>query len=144
MVTHARPHESPTLLVKLLLLFTVVPVIELALLIEAGQHLGVVPTVLAVLGTGFAGALLARNQGYLAIRRLQQALSVGRFPGEEIVDGVLILSGGLLLLTPGFLTDFVGLATLLPGSRAVVKALVKKAVRQRLKTGVVRARWEVH
>ena len=132
------------MLVKLLLLFTIVPVIELALLIEVGQHLGVVPTVLAVLGTGFAGALLARNQGSLVARRLQQALSAGRFPGEEIVDGVLILSGGLLLLTPGFLTDFVGLAALLPGSRAAVKALVKRAVRHRLQTGVVRARWEVH
>ena len=99
---------------------------------------------MAGLGTGFVGALLARNQGYLAVRRLQQALSAGRFPGEEIVDGVLILSGSLLLLTPGFFTDFVGLATLLPGSRAVVKALAKRAVGRRLRTGVVRARWEVH
>ena len=132
------------MLVKFLLLFTIGPVIELALLIEAGQYLGVLPTVMAVLGTGFVGALLARNQGYMAVRRLQQALSAGRFPGEEIVDGVLILSGGLLLLTPGFFTDFVGLATLLPGSRAVVKALAKRAVGRRLRTGAVRARWEVH
>lgn len=130
------------LLLKLLLLFTIVPVVELALLIEAGQYLGVLPTVLVVLGTGFAGAVLARTQGLRALRRLQQAVADGRFPGEEIFDGVLILSGGLLLLTPGFFTDVIGLLALIPGSRALVKAAVENAVRRRLQTGAVHERWE--
>ena len=120
---------------RLLLLFTLVPVIELALLIEVGQYLGVLPTVALVIGTGMAGAALARWQGLLAFRRLQEALRQGAFPGEEIFNGVLILGGGLLLLTPGLVTDLIGFAALLPGGRNLIKAYLKKAVGQRLQSG---------
>ncbi len=118
--------------VKLLLLFTVVPVIELALLIQAGDSFGVLPTVGIVLATGFSGAWLARSQGMLALRRLQRELATAAFPAEEIFDGFIILVGGILLLTPGFMTDIVGLAALVPGSRYLIKLFLKREVRRRL------------
>lgn len=118
---------------RLLLLFTLLPVVELALLIEVGQHLGVLPTVILVVGTGAAGAALARSQGIRAFRRLREAVGAGSFPGDELFNGVLILAGGLLLLTPGLLTDLVGFAALIPGSRNLLKAYLKKTVRRRLR-----------
>lgn len=125
---------SGKMLIKLFLLFAVIPVIELALLVEIGGHIGVAPTIAVVLTTGAAGAWLARTQGLLALQRLQQALGAAQFPGEEIFDGVLILAGGLLLLTPGFLTDVVGFLALVPGTRHLLKSLVKSQVRGRIKT----------
>ncbi len=118
--------------IKLLLLFTVVPVVELALLIQIGSYFGVFPTVFVVLATGISGAWLARSQGLLALRRLQRELSAARFPTEEIFDGFIILAGGLLLLTPGFLTDVIGLVALLPGSRYLIKLVIKREVHRRL------------
>ena len=117
---------------RLFFLFTVTPVVELALLIRVGQSLGILPTIAIVVATGAAGALLARSQGLLALRRLLNAVPGGAFPGEEIFDGVLILMGGLLLLTPGFLTDFIGFAALLPGTRGLLKEIVRRQVRRRI------------
>ena len=128
---------------RLLLLFTLMPVIELALLIQVGQYLGVLPTVVLVIGTGAAGAALARSQGIQAFRRLQQALGAGTFPGDELFDAVLILAGGLLLLTPGLITDLVGLAALVPGTRHLVKTYLKRAVRRRLSSDAVHVRYRV-
>ena len=135
------------MLLRLLLLFTIVPVLELALLIQVGEHFGVLPTVSIVLATGFAGAWLARSQGLLALRRLQRELATGSFPAEEILDGVIILAGAMLLLTPGFLTDLVGLAALVPGSRHLIKRILKRGVHHRIearKSGFFHARYEVH
>ena len=127
----------------LLLIFILVPVIELALLIQVGQYLGVLPTVILVVGTGAAGAALARSQGIRAFRRLQQTLTSGTFPGDEIFDGVLILAGGLLLLTPGLITDFIGFAALIPVTRHLFKAYIKRAVRQRLRSDAVHVDYEI-
>jgi UPF0716 protein FxsA len=130
--------------VRLLLLFTIVPVIELALLIQVGDVVGVLPTVSLVLATGVAGAWLARSQGVLALRRLQAELASAAFPAEEIFDGFIILAGGLLLLTPGFMTDLVGLAALVPGSRHLIKLIIKREVRRRLGSRrSVHAKYEV-
>ncbi len=123
---------------RLLLLFILTPVIELALLIEVGQFLGVAPTVALVIGTGAAGAALARSQGVRAFTRLRQTVAAGAFPGEELFDAVLILAGGLLLLTPGMVTDLIGLAALVPGPRRVLKGYLKRAVSRRLPSGMVR------
>ena len=116
---------------RLFLIFTVTPVLELALLIQIGQLLGTIPTIVTVLTTGAAGAALARNQGLTALRRLQRSVAEANFPGDEIFDGFLILMGGLLLLTPGFLTDLVGFAALLPGTRGLLKIIIKREVRLR-------------
>lgn len=120
------------MLMRLFLLFTLVPVIELALLVEVGGRIGVAPTIAVVLTTGALGAWLARSQGLRALQRLQDALRAAQFPGEEIFDGVLILAGGLLLLTPGFLTDILGLCALIPGTRHLLKRLVKRQVDSRM------------
>jgi UPF0716 protein FxsA len=120
------------MLLKLFLLFTLIPVVELALLVEVGGHIGVAPTIAIVLATGAVGAWLARAQGLQALQRLQQALLAAQFPGDEIFDGVIILAGGLLLLTPGFLTDILGFCALIPGTRHLLKTLVKRQVRGRM------------
>lgn len=113
------------------------PIIELALLMEASRYLGVLLTVSLVLITGAAGAALARSQGMQALQQLRQSVSAGAFPGEALLDGVLILGGGLLLLTPGFLTDLIGLAALVPGTRHLLKAWLKREIRGRLRRGEV-------
>jgi len=128
---------------RLLLLFTLMPIVELALLIEIGQRLGSLLTVTLVVGTGAAGAALARSQGIRAFRRLQQTVGASSFPGDEIFDGVLILAGGLLLLTPGLLTDLIGLAALIPGTRHLLKAYLKRAVRRRLRSGAGEVHYEI-
>ncbi len=131
------------MLFRLFLLFALLPVIELALLVQIGSRIGVTPTVAIVLATGAAGAFLARAQGTRALRRLQEALRSGSFPGDEIFDGVLILGGGLLLLTPGLLTDAVGFAALIPGTRRLLKGFLERQVRRRLRPGEVRGAYTV-
>ena len=123
--------------VRLLLLFTLVPIVELAVLIEIGQHLGVLPTVALVLATGALGATLARREGIQAFHRLRDSIGKGSFPGEAILDGVLILGGGLLLLTPGILTDLLGFAALVPGTRYFIKYYLKTAIERRIRSGSI-------
>ena len=111
---------------RLLLLLTIVPIIELAVLLQVhhaasgiwGPGIGLLLTVGTIIATGIAGAALARGQGLLTIQRLQQCLSRGEFPGTPIVDGILILMGAAMLLTPGFLTDILGFSLLIPLSRS--------------------------
>lgn len=131
------------MLFRLFLLFALVPLVELALLIHVGSYLGTAPTIALVLTTGAAGALLARNQGVQAWQRLQRELSAGRFPGEEIFDGVLVLGGGLLLLTPGLITDVIGFATLIPGTRAWIKSQLKRRFRPVPRADAIQAEFEV-
>jgi UPF0716 protein FxsA len=90
---------------RLLLLFIVVPVVELVLLIEIGQRVGTLTTIWLIVGTGFVGASLARQQGINTLAGLRKDLAGGQFPGEAIVEGVLILVAAVLLITPGVLTD---------------------------------------
>ena len=123
--------------VRLLLLFTLVPIVELAVLIEIGQHLGMLPTVTLVLATGALGAALARREGIQAFHRLRDSIGQGSFPGEAILDGVLILGGGLLLLTPGILTDLLGFAALVPGTRYFIKYYLKTAIERRIRSGSI-------
>ena len=123
--------------VRLLLLFTLVPVVELAVLIEIGQHLGMLPTVAMVLATGALGAALARREGIQAFHRLRDSIGQGSFPGEAILDGVLILGGGLLLLTPGILTDLLGFAALVPTTRYFIKYYLKTAIERRIRSGSI-------
>jgi len=129
---------------RLLLLFILMPIVELGLLIEVGQRLGTWVTVALVVGTGAAGASLARSQGSRAFYRLREALGSGSFPGDELFDGILILAGGLLLLTPGLITDLIGFAALIPGTRHLIKAGLKRTLRQRFERGVIHANYRVH
>ena len=110
---------------KLILLFTLVPMIELALLIKIGQYVGVIPTILLVAFTGIVGVSLARSQGYKVIRRIKLLLNQGRMPADDLIGGLLILIGGTMLLTPGLLTDITGFSLILPGSRNFYAKMVK-------------------
>ncbi|MBT4503488.1 MAG: FxsA family protein [Gemmatimonadetes bacterium] len=128
---------------RLLLLFILMPIVELGLLIEVGRHLGTWVTVALVVGTGAIGASLARSQGSRAFYRLREAIGSGAFPGDELFDGVLILAGGLLLLTPGLITDLIGFAALIPGTRHLIKSYLKRLVRRRINFGEVNAHYRV-
>lgn len=103
--------------VKLLILFTVVPVLELYVLVKAGQHIGTLNTVGIVILTGIAGASFARSQGAQIIFKIRGALSQGQLPGIEMVQGAMVLAGGIMLITPGFITDLVGFSLLFPLTR---------------------------
>ncbi len=126
--------------IKLLFLFTLVPILELYVLIEAGQQIGVGPTIAMIFITGIAGAYLARTQGFNLINKIQTDLNEGRIPAGEMMDGAMILSGGLLLLTPGFCTDLIGFCLLTPATRGIFKSwlqiwLEKKIARGEIKIG---------
>jgi UPF0716 protein FxsA len=128
---------------RLLLLFTVVPLLELYLLIEVGSRLGAATTVILIAVTGVAGALLARVQGFRVILEIRGRLAEGRLPADELLSGGLVVAGGLLLVTPGILTDVVGLALLLPFVRVRVVEGVKRFLRRKIEEGSIHvAAWE--
>jgi UPF0716 protein FxsA len=108
----------------LLLLFILVPIAELALLIQIGQAIGVWWTVLLLIADSVLGTLLMRSQGRLAWRRFNAAIAEGRAPAREVIDGVLVIFGGALLLAPGFITDAFGLLFLFPPTRALLRGLL--------------------
>ncbi|MBA2321225.1 MAG: FxsA family protein, partial [Deltaproteobacteria bacterium] len=101
----------------LLFLFTVVPAVELFLLLQLGSLLGPMQTFLIVLGTGILGAWLAKREGFAVLRQLQADLAKGLPPAVRVVEGALVLVGGLLLVTPGVLSDLTGILLLLPPVR---------------------------
>jgi len=110
----------------LVLLFTLVPAVELMLLIEIGGHIGAGNTILIIILTGVVGAYLARLQGFLILQKIQNDLNNGIMPNSELIDGLMILVGGIVLLTPGFITDLFGLLLLIPWTRSLIKMLFHK------------------
>ena len=129
---------------RLLLLFTIVPLIELYLLITIGGVIGVAPTIAIVLGTGVLGAWLARWQGLAVLRRVNEEMAAGRLPTDALIDGLLVLVAAAVLLTPGLLTDTAGFVLLVPASRAVIRKAVAAAIARRVQVGepdVIDAEW---
>ena len=120
--------------IKLLIIFVFVPVMELYILIEASRMIGIGATVGLIMLTGVAGAWLARSQGLEILRRIQQETANRQMPAQTLIDGALILVGGLLLLTPGFFTDALGFSFLVPITRELwrrgLSAWLEKQVRQ--------------
>jgi UPF0716 protein FxsA len=110
----------------LIVLFIVVPIAELYVIIQVGEAIGLWPTLALLLADALLGSFLLKHQGRGAWRRFNQALAERRFPGKEVVDGLLIVIGGTLLLTPGFLTDIAGLVLLIPPTRAIVRGLLRR------------------
>lgn len=106
---------------KLFLLFVLVPVAEIYVLVTVGSSIGAFPTIALVILTALAGAHLARMQGLSTMMRIRENLDQGFMPAEELLDGVLIFLAGMVLLTPGFLTDIAGLLILLPATRNLFK-----------------------
>jgi UPF0716 protein FxsA len=108
----------------LVLLFVVVPIAELAVLIQVGQLIGVWWTIGLLIADAVLGSVLLRTQGRAAWRRFNEAIAEGRVPHREVVDGVLVIFGGVLLLTPGFITDIFGLLFLFPPTRVLMRGLL--------------------
>jgi len=115
----------------LVALFIVVPIVELYVIVQIGEAIGLVPTLVLLLADAVLGSLLLRQQGRGAWRRFNAALQERRFPGREVADGLMIAVGGTLLLTPGFITDIVGVVLLVPPSRAFVRRLMRAYVGRR-------------
>jgi UPF0716 protein FxsA len=114
----------------LILLFILIPAAEIGVLLLSGNTIGVWPTVALLIATGLLGSYLAKKQGMDTFRKVQEQLQYGRMPGDEILNGVCILLGGVMLLSPGFLTDIIGLILLLPPSRAVLKPIILKMLKK--------------
>jgi UPF0716 protein FxsA len=115
----------------LVLLFVVVPIAEIYVIIQVGQAIGAVWTILLLIADSLIGARLLSWQGRSAWRRFQDAVAQGRMPHNEVMDGVMVVLGGAFLLTPGFITDVLGLLLLLPPTRAVVRRAVVRSIRRR-------------
>ena len=124
--------------IRLLILFIIVPVTELIILLKVGALIGAAPTIALILLTGVAGAYLARTQGLDLVQRIQSELNQGRVPTEELLDGAMILVGGILLLTPGFLTDLFGFTLLVPATRALMKNFVRTWMKHYVDKGQIR------
>ncbi|WP_210364945.1 FxsA family protein [Bacillus sp. REN3] len=122
----------------LFLLIIIVPAAEIGILLVSGQLIGVWPTILLIIFTGVLGAYLAKQQGLETIRRAQEQLRRGMMPGDAILDGISVLVGGTLLLTPGFVTDTTGFLLLAPPTRKFFKALMLKLFRNWINKGTIK------
>lgn len=127
-------------MLKLFVLFTALPVLEIFLLIRVGSAFGAPTAIGLCLLTGFVGAALARTQGARAVQRMQDTVARGMIPAREILDGVMILAAGLFLLTPGFVTDAVGLLLLLPPARALLRVYLTRRFATQLQAGAWQSR----
>ena len=123
------------MLFYLLLLFTIVPAVELYILLEVGSQIGAANTIMLIIFTGILGATLARLQGFIVLNKIQQNLNKGLMPSAELIDGLMILVGGIVLLTPGFVTDALGFVLLIPWTRSLIKYIVKNKFEHVIKKG---------
>jgi len=122
-------------MLKLLLLFTVVPLVELYLLIQISEFIGAGLTVGIVVVTGAVGMVLARSEGMAVLGRLQDQVSQGEVPGNAILDGLFILVGGVFLVTPGLITDALGFTLLIPFTRAPIKNYLRRKLGEMMTRG---------
>ena len=130
------------MLLRLALLFVLTPLVELAILVYLGTIIGALYTILIVVATGILGAFMARNQGLATLSRIRGSIERGIIPSNEIFDGALILAGGLLLLTPGIITDIIGFAMLVPQTRRIIGRWLRSLIRRRIQRGEIHY-WEV-
>jgi UPF0716 protein FxsA len=107
----------------LIVVFIVVPIAELYLILQVGDAIGAVPTILLLIADSILGSLLLRSQGRSVWRQFNEALTAGRMPHRELFDGIAVIFGGAFLITPGFLTDIIGLFLLIPPTRALLRRL---------------------
>lgn len=122
---------------RLLLLFLLTPLVELALLIQVDRLIGFWPTMGTIVATGVAGSYLAKREGLSVWRQFNRRLNAGGLPGRELVDGVIILTAGALLLTPGVLTDVIGFVGLIPWTRAPLRRLLLRRLRRKVEEGTM-------
>ena len=127
------------MLLVLFLIFVVTPIVELVVIVQVAGSTGVMNTIGLLVLVSLVGAWLVRREGLGILRRAQAELAEGRMPGRELVDGLLVLLAGALMLTPGFVTDAVGLALLLPPVRAVLRMVATRRLSRSVDAG--RTRW---
>jgi len=120
---------------KLFAAFTLIPAVEIYLFILAGKNIGAFPTILLIIFTGFLGAFLARIQGTQTFFRIRSAMDQGIMPTEDLLDALLIFVAGIVLLTPGFLTDLAGISLLFPPTRSKMKGFVKRKIEGWIRQG---------
>src|SRR4051794_1518170 len=120
------------MLLPLVLLFIAVPIAELAVIIQVGQAIGVWWTIALLVADSLIGTWLMRHQGRTAWWRFNEAVQAGRVPAREVLDGALVIFGGALLLTPGFITDILGLVLLVPPPRAIGRAILGRRLAPRM------------
>lgn len=123
---------------RLFLLFTLIPIIELYLILQVGHAIGALPTFAAILAAGILGAALVKHEGAAALKRVGATLAGGRMPADELIEALLIFAAGILLIAPGFLTDFIALFLLLPPTRILCRELVKRRIAKGLRRGTIR------
>lgn len=129
------------MLFKLILLFTLGPLIEIFILIEIGRLIGSLETIALVVLTGVVGAALAKTQGLLILRRIQEELYHGELPGDQLLNGLCVLVGGVLFITPGIISDILGFLLIVPASRIVFKEYLKRKADRMLQDGTFRIWW---
>lgn len=122
---------------KLLALFIIVPVIEIAVLIKIGELIGVGMTIGIVIITGVLGVLLAKHQGFVVMEEFSSCVNYGYMPGNSIIEGILILIGAAVLLTPGLITDIAGFLLLIPFSRKFIRELLKRSLKHYYESGKI-------
>ncbi len=123
---------------RLFLLFTVVPAIELYLIIKVGSVIGALNTIFIIIFTGILGAYYARQQGFRVVNNIQWKMQQGTVPGDDLVNGAMLLVGGAFLITPGFITDFAGVSLIFPPTREAIKVGVKRYLEKRVRQGEVK------
>lgn len=123
---------------RLFALFVIVPVLDLIVLVWAGERIGFWPTVGLILLTALLGSWLSKREGLAAWNAVQTKLASGGLPGPELIDGLLILVSGALLLTPGFLTDIAGLLGLIPATRGIARRALRARFERAIESGQVR------
>ena len=126
-------------LLLLLVIFIVVPLVELYVIVTVADSIGVIPTLLLLAVDSIVGSLLLKSQGRAVWSRFSETMAAGRMPHREVLDGVLVIFGGAFLITPGFITDIVGLLLLLPPTRALARRLVIRVLGGRVVVGVAGA-----
>lgn len=134
-VISLHPVRGSKLMRILFALIIIVPAMEIGLLILSGNTLGVWPTLLLIIATGVLGAWLAKKQGLEVIRKAREDMHYGQMPGYAIIDGMCVLVGGTLLLTPGFITDSMGFILLFPATRNTIKPLIGKIIQRMINNG---------
>ena len=115
------------------MLFIAIPVVELYILIEVGKKIGSLTTIGIIILTGILGTYLIKSQGFMILRKIQNDLNEGIMPGDSLIQGAIILLGGVLLLTPGFITDTMGFIFLIPAGRKIVKKYLLKWLKGKIK-----------
>jgi UPF0716 protein FxsA len=136
------------ILARLFALFLIMPVVELALLVQVDKLIGFWPTIGIIVLTGLIGGLLAKREGLSVWQRFNARMAEGGLPGTELLDGVIILVAGALLITPGVVTDFLGFLGLIPPTRKLIRKIVMKRIRKAMKKGSISVvgfdGWETH